>query len=272
MVEPAVMRKSDEKVQLLTRLGLTVNQATILCALNGLDEPATVNSISKISGVTREKVYCIMPGLQKMGLVEKTLVSPAKYKAVSLKKTASILLKRKEVETTYIKKKAKELFQDVQEKGLGQNIDEETIMVCKKELGYEKRLRAIENAKVSFDQITIGFDLELRWDAILKQYHKLLSRGAKVRLVLQQQLKSKRVREEMSQLLENPLFELRYIKSGPTLMSLYIIDKKLVTIATSTKTYPKDYSVMCGCAPVLVSLTLGYFENIWNNATPNAMT
>ena len=263
------MLKSEEKVQLLTRLGLTNNQATILVALDKLGEPATVNTISKISGVAREKVYCIIPSLQELALVEKILASPIKFKAISLRKATSMLIRKIDDETFEIKRKTKELLQspEEEEEDLEQNCDEETIVVCNKEIGYTKRMQAFENATQSLDIITLGFDLEGSWDYFSKKYCKALNRGAQIRLMLEEEIKSKEVIEELSILTENPLFEFRYVDSVSPLMSLYVIDGKQVTIATSTRNFPKKYSVICTRTPVLVSLALGYFENLWNKAS-----
>jgi sugar-specific transcriptional regulator TrmB len=59
----------DEEVQTLTCLGLTLCQARVYLALarSGM---STAKTISKVSKVTREDIYRIMPTLQKLGLVE----------------------------------------------------------------------------------------------------------------------------------------------------------------------------------------------------------
>ena len=262
------MLKSDEKVQLLIRLGLTNNQAIILLALDKIGAPATVNTISKTSGVTREKVYCIIPDLQELSLVEKILTSPVKIKAIPLKKATSILIKKMDNETSELKRKTKELLQNPGEEKLEQNSDEETIVVCNKEIGYKKRMHALENATQSLDIITLGFDLELAWSYFSKKYRKVLKKGARIRLILEEQLKSNKVQEELSIFEDNPLFELKYAYSVSPLMSLYVIDGKQVTIATSVRNFPKKYSVICTRTPIIVALALGYFENLWNKTPP----
>jgi sugar-specific transcriptional regulator TrmB len=258
--------KSNEKVQLLTSLGLTLNQATVFFALADLGASATVKTISRASTITREKVYCILPRLQEIGLVEKVLNSPSEFKAISLKKAISLLLERITSETASIKKNAQEVLQNLEEiEKLEQNSDEETIVVCKHEIGFDKRIRAMENAKVSLDLI-IPELTEETGNYYLGVYSKALRKGAHVRLIAQKPIQSRSVLETAATLSKNPMFEIRYSKSASPAMSLYVIDEKQVTIATSAETFPKNYSVILARTPVLVALTLGYFKTMWNAA------
>ena len=87
-----------------------------------------------------------------------------------------------------------------------------------------------------------------------------------MRFILQQPIKSKTFREKFFTLVKNPLFQIKTAQAVTTLMSFYIIDGNQVTIATSTKTFPEDYSIICTRNPVFVALTLGYFEMTWNQA------
>lgn len=257
----------DEKVKVLTELGLTFNQARIFLALDKLGVSAPVAIISKISGVPREKVYCLMPTLEKLGLVEKVLRTPVEFNAAPLKTATSILLAKKIQETSEIRKRTKALLiRNAEEQKISQNNDEETIVICKKQIGYNERMQAMEAASKCLDILTPGFDLELKWDYFLRKYKKILNHNTQIRIVLQQPLRSKQVISDFNELLINPLFSLRYSDSVSPSMSLYIIDQKQVTIATSTKNFPKDYSVLCTRAPVMVSLAIGYFETVWAGA------
>jgi sugar-specific transcriptional regulator TrmB len=262
-----ILPKVNERSQLLHKLGLTTNQAAIFIALTQLAIPSTVKEISKISNVTREKVYCILPSLQQKGLVEKILTNPCEYKAISMRGAIAVLLEHKTKETAEIKKKAQEILQSPEEEKLEQNRNDETIVVCKKEIGYKKRVHAMRNASKSLDIVTLGFDLEQAWDFFSRIYQSVLNKGSKIRLILLQRIESEKVLMEMGKLMkENPAFEFRYSGFIAESMSMYVIDKKQVTIATSTKTFPQNYSVMCSRVPVLVSLALGYFENMWDKS------
>lgn len=260
--------RSTEQVQFLSKLGLTTNQALIFCALTQMAEPATVANISKASGVAREKVYCILPRLQELCLVEKLLNRPARFKGIPLRKAITVLLEERNKDTAELRKKSKELLQNLDEvEKLEQNRDKETIVVCKREIGYENRVRAMEHATKSFDMLLPIITSDW-WDFYSKRrvFKKILKNGAQMRLILQKPIEFQKAIKEIKALSKNPLFEFRYAKNPSTLMSLYIIDEKQVTIATAAENFPKDYSVILARTPVLVSLTLGYFETMWNNS------
>jgi len=70
-----------ETIDTLIELGLTLNQARIYVALLHSEKPVTAKEISKITDITRQDVYRILPNLQKTGLLEKTITAPAMFKA-----------------------------------------------------------------------------------------------------------------------------------------------------------------------------------------------
>jgi sugar-specific transcriptional regulator TrmB len=71
---------NDENTDLLLGLGLTFNQARVYLAILKL-EKTTVSQVAKFSKVRREDVYRILPGLEKMGLVERLLGKPTEIRA-----------------------------------------------------------------------------------------------------------------------------------------------------------------------------------------------
>jgi CRP-like cAMP-binding protein len=77
------MELRDECVQTLTLLGLSFNQARVYIAL-AQSPMSNAQSISMVSKVAREHVYRTMNSLQKLGLVEKIITIPTKYKAIPI--------------------------------------------------------------------------------------------------------------------------------------------------------------------------------------------
>ncbi len=82
----------------LTQFGLTPNQVKVYVAIRKLGTTA-VGPISKYSTVRREDVYRILPKLCDIGLVERILENPAKFKAVPLPTVIPALLKEKREES-----------------------------------------------------------------------------------------------------------------------------------------------------------------------------
>ena len=74
----------EDCINSLMELGLTLVQAKIYLTLTKLDN-ATIKAISKNSNLARQDIYRIIPSLQKLGLVEKIIDKPTKYKATPIK-------------------------------------------------------------------------------------------------------------------------------------------------------------------------------------------
>ena len=84
-----------EAIETLAELGLTHNQARIYLALLHSEHLLPVKEISKITNIARQDVYRILPELQDIGLVEKTITVPTMFKATLLKLGLSILMENK---------------------------------------------------------------------------------------------------------------------------------------------------------------------------------
>jgi sugar-specific transcriptional regulator TrmB len=98
-----------ETIDILIKLGLTLNQARIYVALLHSEKPATAKEISKITNITRQDVYRILPTLQKAGLLEKTITAPTMFKATPLRLGVSILIKNKTAQHNELMEKANKM-------------------------------------------------------------------------------------------------------------------------------------------------------------------
>ena len=84
----------DTTIQTFAELGLSLYQADVFLALEQLGT-STAKEISDASDVPRQKVYEALDALIKIGLVNKELSKPTKFRAESLKDATTYLLKRK---------------------------------------------------------------------------------------------------------------------------------------------------------------------------------
>lgn len=93
------MLKNDKVLDLLMRLDLTELQAKTYLTLTTV-EKAEVGLVSKLSNISRQDIYRIMPTLEKLGLVEEIIATPKLYKAIPLNEgTARLFQKRTEEHT-----------------------------------------------------------------------------------------------------------------------------------------------------------------------------
>ncbi|PVX24325.1 MAG: hypothetical protein CW691_07915 [Candidatus Bathyarchaeum sp.] len=77
------MIHEDNEVKTLIKLGLTRRQAMVyLCLIRS--GTSTIKTISKGTNIARQHIYKVISTLNELGLVEKVLTSPTKFKAVPI--------------------------------------------------------------------------------------------------------------------------------------------------------------------------------------------
>ena len=69
----------NEILEELTKYGITKNQALVYVTLLSTGK-ASVKRISQVSGIRREEVYRLLPELEKIGLIERILGKPNKFR------------------------------------------------------------------------------------------------------------------------------------------------------------------------------------------------
>lgn len=150
----------DKLAEKLSDFGITFNQARVYIATAKLGI-ASVSQLAKCSNVPREEVYRILPQLQKLGLIEKTLERPLRVKATAVATVLSILIKREQDITS--KKVAKleteknKFVMELQNFKMDSECNETPhfTLISQKDAVIEKILSMIEAAEKSID-ITIS--------------------------------------------------------------------------------------------------------------------
>ena len=143
-----------ETVDTLIELGLTLNQARIYVALLHSEKSATAKEISKITNITRQDVYRILPALQKAGLLEKTITAPTMYKATPLKLGVSILIKNKTAQHNELIEKANQMSNEPCSKQSNLEEEPEFILVPENEAVVQKINNVIGSIQTSLDIVT----------------------------------------------------------------------------------------------------------------------
>ena len=92
-----------DAVTTLTNLGLTYNQARAYFALLNLGT-ASAKKIAKMSKITRQDIYRVLPYLEEMGLVVKEISRPALYQPIPIQETFQILINQRRQETLNLQK------------------------------------------------------------------------------------------------------------------------------------------------------------------------
>lgn len=94
------------ELSILTRLGLTINQAKVYLALvrSGVSNAKTISNVTKIA---RHDIYRVTRTLEELGFVERTITVPTKFTAIPIREGFSMLQKRRNKVTSELNVKIK---------------------------------------------------------------------------------------------------------------------------------------------------------------------
>lgn len=253
----------EECINSLMELGLTLVQAKIYLTLSKL-ENATIKAISKNSNLARQDIYRIMPSLQKLGLVEKIIDKPTKFKATPIKIGFSTLLQQRILHDSELQKKTAKLLKSMHEDNIKKEpTDEEPQFIITSEMSllFKKLMKSTQECKISIDSLGNWASFEGVVSSGFKDFRKALERGVKIRSITEKPADEKIFNRCIKTLRNNPSYELRFI-SAPAPSTMVIIDKKELNISISNNAVCSLWSNN----PAIVGLAINNFEDIWHKA------
>lgn len=242
-------------------------QARVYLALAKLGD-ATIKTIATISKVARQDIYRILSELQNLGLVEKLVDTPTKFRAIPIKECVFILLQNKSKEMAELQQEAGELILDFSKnRGKDELIEEESQFVIINELQARrlKSKKAMEKVQKTIRIVTKGTIFTPLIFALSEEIFKAVNRGVKIQLVVGKPEGETALPEPIQALKGNPLFEIRYDRSIPS-SALAIYDDKEVILTISASSRPPEAPILWSNNPSLVELAQNYFKIMWNAA------
>jgi sugar-specific transcriptional regulator TrmB len=257
----------NEAVQILNCLGLNCSHARVYLAIvkNGV---STAKEISKYSGVNRQEIYRIMPKLQKLGLAEKIISTPTKWKAIPLQDGLSFLLERRKTETSELQIKSIKIINNFMENnGVERQKEEFQFVMLEKGAARRWLLKTLEGTQTSNDIICTVKNFNDILYFLSDFFKKAMKRGVKFRLVLYKNENEKAMLNVDEEFKNTPNFRVRYITGTPS-ASMGVHDKKKAIISTTPKD-PDEAPSLCSNNPVFVATLDNYFETLWKAALRN---
>jgi sugar-specific transcriptional regulator TrmB len=254
----------QDEVLTLSRLGLTFNQARVYLALirSGL---STAKTISKNSGIARPDVYRIMPTLEKLGLVERIVSAPCKFRAISRQHAFSVLMDRRIKETSELQAITKEMLK-VFKNNTNRTVFEEAesqFVLVPEQVAIQRKKKRLERTARSFDVITSWKRFPNAFTfTYKKEVTEALKRGVKIRVIIDKPEEEEIVSDTIKHLEKHPAFKIRY-SLEPLTALISIIDKDEACVCTHTKTALTEDSFLWTNNPSLLSLLQDYFEILW---------
>jgi len=262
----------EKAFNILTGLGLTSRQTKIYLALLQLDM-AKAQKISDISKVRRENIYRIIPELQKMGLVEKTIGKPIMYRAIKIEDAVSILLDRKTEHINKLQKEAKTVINNFKKskatwKGIIDKEETHFLVIPRNVMQIKRKRQSIVNSESSIDIVTTVNRFCCIISLYFPSFKKACERGVKIRfitekLALETASSSNAEFQRIMQFCTLERINCRYSKQ-PIGNIVGIIDKKEVYINIDPSLRVEESPVLWSNHPTLIEIADHYFENLWN--------
>ncbi|MCW4015672.1 MAG: hypothetical protein NWF06_04820 [Candidatus Bathyarchaeota archaeon] len=257
----------EAQVRTLVDLGLTPLQARVYFSVFCLGE-STAKEACNCSNVPRQDIYRIIKELQKLGLIEKIIARPTRFRAIPIKEATSILLNHKKTVLKQLVVKAKKLntIQKTDIPNIANEAQQRFIIVPKTKEPLKRAAESMLKAQKSFD----GIGSATRVLYFIKNYPECIEeinkKEIKTRHIVEKP-ENKDARKTLEHVsANNKLFEIRY--SNKIHRQMGIIDGKEAYIPLSPmRGLTQDFELYTN-SPDLVEILSSYYEAIWSQATP----
>jgi sugar-specific transcriptional regulator TrmB len=254
----------DSDIQTFQSLGLNSSEARVLVALYKLGT-TEASRIAKTSEVNRPDVYRALANLYKLGLIEKIISHPSKFRAVPIETGMPILLEYKTKEFIELKVKSTSLIRRMNEKRGNEEPNQESqfILIPFRDALFKRLTKSIKNAQKSIDVATSWKRFNSICYRLAESLDEAWNKGVKGRAVIEET--GEAVVEFAKNYWRPPNAEVRQIQSFPrTVMALY--DKKEVYIYLLTSAEIIDSPSLWSNNPNIVAMAEDYFETLWKAA------
>ena len=266
LTEEKSLTVQDKAVETLTGLGLTILQSKVYLEL-AKGGKATVKDIAKKSNIARQDLYRIAPQLLNLGLIEKLIDTPTKFRAIPIKEATEILIERRRKQTAQIEQESKQLLSYFTSKESDGLKDEESQFIIINDL--QARLSKTRKQVVITKKI---INIVTKWSFFLTytpetidELNEALKRGVHVHIITQAPRNTDVFPKKLQKLLKYPHFEVRYISSLPSSM-VAVFDKEEVNILLSSDKTPAETAMLVSNNINLIELSQNYFDVMWASA------
>ncbi len=263
------MKLSEMDINLLVDFGLTLNQAKLYVALLRLGT-ATASAITKTSKLRREIIYRVAPKLEEMGLLERVLGHPTKFRAIPITEGLSSLVNREQhLATQHIAK-----LQNLKSKILNQLTPEE----LGKQVPFEEKDRfallahqdriikrgneLIQYAQSKIDIFTPKDQFFYFFYNHLPSLNKALKKGVLIRLITEYDTRIPQFVTDQS--LREKKFDVKF--SDESANQYMIIDQESALFATSVESPLSKKEYLWTHDAHLLGILQSNFNKAWESA------
>jgi sugar-specific transcriptional regulator TrmB len=255
---------SEESIQTLIKLGLSSSQSKTYLSLTKLGE-ATVITVSKSSKIDRGETYRVLSKLMDLGLVEKIIESPNRYRPVPLAEALAILLDRKKREDSQIQRETERMLAESSSLDFGEPFEIEeprTLLIPSGNHLANMVHERLTNIQRNLDGISFFDEFERRINGYYEEYKRLLAKGVRIRFILENMEEKQFSSKLLDTLKADSNFEVAFVRSRvPACICIY--DEQEVQLSIARRVELCASSAYWSNSPVFVALAKSYFDSLW---------
>jgi len=260
----------DEISEDLSDFGLTGNQAKVYLTLVKLGVAST-SQLARSSKVRREEVYRLMPKLQQLGLVEKILGKPIKYKSVPPRKGLAILLEHEregaKEKIAVLTEKRSRLLKQLKSVRAKRTVEEEPrfVLISDRKQALSKMVMMIRSAKREIDVVTSEYGLRYGYTIYADSVMKAIRKGVKVRFLSEINEVDEFMLKILNEIkLHGNFVEMRHADNLTS--SILIADNLGVFVGIPLKPTMKKHADLWTDSPAYVDAMKSFFDRIWQDS------
>jgi sugar-specific transcriptional regulator TrmB len=255
----------EKEIEILRAWGLTIPQGKVYLALTRLSTETTAGKISSFSKMARTDVYRVLAELHEIGLTEKVIAAPTKFKAFPISKAILILTERRTKKTLELQLKAEELIRLLESRIPEETHQEGQFRIIPKTEALLLRVKeAVNNAQESIDLIFNWTAFPRAIYLIAEELEQALKRNVNIRFIVNKPEDAKWP-ETVQLFMKYKSFKLRALPNSP-ITRLGIYDRKKVFIASYLTPNFARATALMSTNRGLVEIVQCYFEETWKKA------
>jgi sugar-specific transcriptional regulator TrmB len=228
---------------------------------------STARTISKKSGVERSETYRIMAALEKLGLVEKIVSAPCKFRAISIHDAFAILMEHRKKVTSELQATTREILEKFKNNNTRTALkeDETRFSLFSERVAVRRKEKTLKAIQRSFDVVTSFRNPHSVMFIDVEEIAEALQRDVEIRVIIDKPDEEKLLSDITKHLKKHSNFKIKYLLNAPkALISIY--DKKKAWICTCTNPALKECPTLRTNNPCLLSILQDYFEIKWLTA------
>lgn len=251
-------------------MGLTKSQIRVYFAVVRLGE-ATAGTISTFSNVAHQDVYRLLTDVCKLGLIEKVIAKPVRFRVAPLKGGLRVLFEAKNREMTALRAKTIELAKKLAQIKVITEAQTETYEFV--EISKESSLLGVALAENRIQNCQLIKILTSHWrlnywaTAYPEEIRKAIREGIRIKILVDKpQSISKSAKKGINKILNNILIEFRYTSAEPLVQFVLVDNKETYLVTSQLDTAAGLLSKLYSNHPSMAELVNNYFDINWNAA------